>query len=96
MTFDELVEQEVARQLALLVPVMEQRIIEKLEGKVTSTYPKLVNQTDAAKILGISVSTMYKYRQMGLQSEPSPTRNLLFDIDKVRAWQAENDPRKAR
>lgn len=96
MTFDELVENEVERQLTLLIPIIEQKIVEKLQGRVTNTYPKLVNQKDAARILGVSVSTMYKYRQMGLQSEPSPTRNLLFDIDKVRAWQAENDPRKTK
>lgn len=66
---------------------------EKIHTKVNE---KPVTQKEAALSVGVSESTFRKYRKMGLESEPSPTRNLLFDIDKVRAWQAENDPRKAR
>lgn len=97
MTFDELVEQEVARQLALLIPVMEQRITEKLEKKFhTKVNDKPVTQKEAAAIVGVSETTFRKYRKMGLESEPSPTGKLLFNVDKIRAWQAKNDSRKTK
>lgn len=72
-------------------------IIEKVKEEVsTKRQQTLFNQKQIAPLCGVSVTTFVTWRKMGLQSEPSPTGKLLFDIDKVNKWREENDKRKIK
>ena len=87
----ELVQEEVNQQTKDLKEIISRELSSEKE-----VAKKLVTQTEAARLCKVSVPTFKKYREMGLESEPSPTGKLLFDMEKVESWKAANDKRKIR
>lgn len=60
----------------------------------SSNHQPLFNQQEMAKQQNVSVTTFKKWREMGLQAEPSPTGKVLFDLYKVNKWREENNKSK--
>ena len=100
--FEELVSEEVQRNLAILLPAVKEElrkeIKEELQQELVFKEVNQVelNQTDLAKRLGVSTSTIRNWRKAGLESEPNPSGSPIFNINKVKKWREENDKRKIR
>lgn len=80
----------------LLPSIKKELCAEILSDLELSGQQSLFNQQEMAKKQNVSVTTFKKWREMGLQAEPSPTGKLLFDINLVNQWRKENDCRKER
>ena len=98
MTFEELVAQEVEKQLEIRIPVIATEIEERLKRDLAFKSENQIyfNQIELAQRLNRSVTTIRKWRRLGMPSEPNATGGLIFDINKVLAWQKQNDTRKAK
>lgn len=93
-TIEEQIAIQVDERVKELMPELIQQV--KQETVYKQTNQTLFTQKEMAEKLGISISTFRNWRKMGLESEPSPTRNLLFDYNKVEKWREKNDTRKVR
>ncbi|EJT8453029.1 hypothetical protein CKA04_13445 [Listeria monocytogenes] len=81
--------------LAEAMPEIEERLRREVVLDVgVKAQQTLFNQTEMAKRQNVSVTTFKKWRVAGLQSEPSPTGKLLFDLQKVNRWKEENGVNK--
>lgn len=74
-----------------VIPEIKEDLLQELQLDITSKAQQtLFNQTEMARRQNVSVATFKKWRVAGLQSEPSPTGKLLFDLQKVNRWKEEN------
>lgn len=100
--FEELVSAEVQKSLSILLPAVKQKLREEIKQELQQelVFKEVnqveFNQTELAKKLGVSVSTIRNWRKAGLEAEPNPSGLPLFNIHKVRKWREENDKRKIR
>lgn len=78
----------------LLPSIKEELRIEILSDIELNGQQSLFNQQEMAKKQNVSVTTFKKWREMGLQAEPTPTGKLLFDLNKVDKWKEINNCRK--
>ncbi|MGX7195213.1 hypothetical protein [Enterococcus olivae] len=98
MKFEQLVAEEVAVQLQIILPSIKEEIKKELEQdkNFREMNQILFNQKECAKRMGVCVSTFREWRKQGLESEPMVGGELRFDINKVRRWKLKNDKRKAK
>ena len=84
MTIEEQINQLVDQRISELIPEITQQLREELVFKQVNQT--LFNQEEMAKKQHVSVTTFRTWRKMGLESEPSPSGILQFDINKVNKW----------
>lgn len=100
--FEELVSAEVQKSLSFILPAVKQELREEIKQELQQelVFKEVnqveFNQTELAKRLGVSTSTIRNWRKAGLESEPNPSGSPVFNINKVKKWREENDKRKIR
>jgi len=100
--FEELVCAEVQKSLSIILPAVKQELREEIKQELQQelVFKEVnqveFNQTELAKRLGVSTSTIRNWRKAGLESEPNPSGSPVFNINKVKKWREENDKRKIR
>lgn len=100
--FEELVSAEVQKNLSIILSAVKQELREEIKQELQQelVFKEVnqveFNQTELAKRLGVSTSTIRNWRKAGLESEPNPSGSPVFNINKVKKWREENDKRKIR
>lgn len=98
--FEELVSAEVQKSLSIILPAVKRELRDQIKQELQQelVFKEVnqveFNQTDLAKRLGVSTSTIRNWRKAGLESEPNPSGSPVFNINKVKKWREENDKRK--
>lgn len=94
-TIEEAIEPLFNQWLEKALPIIKVKLLAEItESTKINNQQTLFNQQEMAERQHISVTTFRKWREMGLQAEPSPTGKLLFDINKVNEWRKKNNCRK--
>lgn len=94
-TIEEAIEPLFNQWLEKALPIIKIKLLAEItENTKIKNQQTLFNQQEMAERQHISVTTFRKWREMGLQAEPSPTGKLLFDINKVNEWRKKNNCRK--
>lgn len=97
MTLDEIVKGMVAEQLQVEIPKLKEEIRKEVHSEYIAKLSQAdFTQTELAKKMGVSVTTVRNWRKKGLTCKVLPDGGMRFNIHEVNRWLDENSKAKTK